>query len=69
MLQLNAVVETTGFAPKTVVWSVNSELSTISQNGLLSVGANETADSLTVTATSTFDETKTGTATITVPNA
>ena len=68
MLQLNAVVETTGFAPKTVIWSVDSELSTISQNGLLSVGADETATTLTVTATSTFDEAKTGTATITVPN-
>lgn len=68
MLQLNAVVETTGFAPKTVVWSVNSESSTISQNGLLSVGADETSASLTVTATSTFDEEKTGTATITVPS-
>lgn len=69
MLQLNAVVDTTGFAPKTVIWSVNSELSTISQNGLLKVGADETAATLTVTATSTYDETKTGTATITIPNA
>lgn len=69
MLQLNAVVETTGFAPKTVVWTVNSELSTVSQNGLLKVGADETAATLTVTATSTYDETKTGTATITIPNA
>lgn len=67
MLQLNATVETTGFAPKSVVWTVNSELSTISQNGLLTVGVNETAASLTVTATSTFDETITGTATVTVP--
>lgn len=67
MLQLNATVETTGFAPKSVVWSVNSELSTISQNGLLTVASDETAESLTVTATSTFDETKSGTATVTVP--
>lgn len=68
MLQLNATVETTGFAPKTVAWSVNSESSTISQNGLLSVGADETSASLTVTATSTFDIEKAGTATITVPS-
>lgn len=68
MLQLNATVETENFAPTSVVWSVNSELSTISQTGLLTVGAEETADSLTVTATSAFDETKTGTATIKVPN-
>ncbi len=69
MLQLNAVVETEGFAPKSVVWSIDSELSTITQNGLLSVGADETASSITVTATSTYDNNKKGTATITVPNA
>lgn len=67
MLQLNAVVEAESFAPKSVVWSVNSELSTISQDGLLTVGAEETARSLTVTATSTYDNDKSGTATITVP--
>lgn len=67
MLQLNAAVVTEGFAPKSVVWSIDSELSTITQNGLLSVGAEETAETITVTATSTFDGTKTGTATITVP--
>lgn len=69
MLQLNAVVVAESFAPKSVVWSVNSDLSTISQTGLLTVGAEETLETLTVTATSTFDGTKTGTATITVPNA
>ena len=67
MLQLNAAVVTEGFAPKSVVWSINSELSTITQNGLLSVSPDETAGTITVTATSTFDGTKTGTATITVP--
>lgn len=67
MLQLNAVIEAESFAPKSVVWSVNSELSTISQTGLLTVGADETAGSLTVTATSTYDNKKSGTATITVP--
>lgn len=68
MLQLNAAVVTEGFAPKSVVWSINSELSTITQNGLLSVSPDETASTITVTATSTFDGTKTGTATITVPS-
>lgn len=67
MLQLNAVVVAESFAPKSVVWSVNSELSTISQTGLLTVGAEETAETLTVTATSTYDDSKSGTATITVP--
>lgn len=68
MLQLMADVETKGFAPTSVTWTVNSELSTITPNGLLHVGADETAASLTVTATSTYDDTKTGTSTITVPN-
>lgn len=68
MLQLNAVVDTEGFAPKSVVWSIDSELSTITQNGLLSVSPDETAGSITVTATSTYDNTKKGIASITVPN-
>lgn len=67
MLQLNATVETENFAPTSVVWSVNSEISTISATGLLTVPVTETAETLTVTATSTFDDTKTGTATTTVP--
>lgn len=67
MLQLNAVVETENFAPTSVVWTVNGVDSTISANGLLTVGADETSETLTVTATSTFDGAKAGTATITVP--
>lgn len=67
MLQLNAAVVTEGFASKSVVWSIDSELSTITQSGLLSVGTEETAETITVTAASTFDGTKVGTATISVP--
>lgn len=67
MLQLNAAVVTEGFAPKSVVWSIDSDTSTITQNGLLSVAADESASAIKVTATSTFDGTKTGTATISVP--
>lgn len=69
MIQLNAVVKTTNFAPTSVVWKVDGVNSTVDANGLLTVGAGETTETLTVTATSTFDETKTGTATITVPQA
>lgn len=66
-LQLTSTVVVTGLAPKTVVWTVEGGTdSTITSNGLLTVGADETATTLTVTATSTFDETKKGTATITV---
>lgn len=66
MVQLNAVVDTENFAPKSVVWTVNSDVSTVSANGLLTVSAEETKGTLTVTATSTFNSKK-GTATITVP--
>ena len=68
MVQLNAVVVAESFAPKSVVWTVDSDVSTVSANGLLTVSAEETKGTLTVTATSTFDGTKTGTATVTVPN-
>lgn len=69
MLQLNAVVETTNFAPTSVVWTVNGVNSTVDANGLLSVGAGETTETLTVKATSTFDDSKWGTAIIKVPQA
>lgn len=65
-LQLQAEVVTTGFAPKTVQWTVNSELSTVDTNGNLYVSPTETETTLTVTATSTYDNTKVETSTITV---
>ena len=61
-----ATVVTTNFAPKAINWSINSEKSYIDNSGNLHVGAEETADTITVTATSVFDPTKTGTATVTV---
>ena len=68
--QFVANVVSTGFAPKTVIWSIignTSTSTTISETGLLTVGADETTN-ITVTATSTYDNTKNGTATVTVPN-
>lgn len=68
-LQLLAEVVSSGFAPQGVTWSVTGTSminSQINEYGLLTVGSNETATSLTVTATSIFDGTKKGTATITV---
>jgi len=64
--QFHAEVFGTHNPPQTVNWAVNSELSTINENGLLTVNTNETAPTLTVTATSTFDTTQSGTATVTV---
>lgn len=69
-LQLNATVVTTGFANKAVGWAVDSTSEadgvTISSTGILNVPANATVQSITVTAQSIYDSTKTGTATITV---
>lgn len=64
---VKANVATTGFAPQTVVWSSNTEGVTVSQNGVITVASSVAKDTnATITATSTFDSTKTGTATVTV---
>ncbi|MEG2421905.1 MAG: hypothetical protein RSB55_10140, partial [Oscillospiraceae bacterium] len=66
--QFTAVVVAENEAPTAVSWSISGATqpgTTISVAGLLTVGATETGP-LTVMATSTFDATKTGTATITV---
>lgn len=65
-LQMSATVVTEQYAPKSVTWSINSDLSSISPSGLLKVSKDETATIITVTATSVFDNTKTDTATVTV---
>lgn len=66
-IQFTATVTTTGFASKSVTWSLTGATdSTINDTGLLTVGANETADSITVTATSDFDSSKTASATATL---
>lgn len=67
--QFSAEVVTTGFAPKDVIWSVTGGegvKSTIDANGLLTVSGKETNTTLTVTATSAFDSSMEGTATVTV---
>ncbi len=70
--QFTATVATTGpAASKAVSWTVTGNASTettINANGLLTVAIAETATSLTVKAVSTFDNTKSGTATVTVPH-
>lgn len=69
-LELSAVVVTTGFANKAVYWTVDSTSYAdgvrISDGGRLIVPSTATVSSITVTATSIYDNTKTGTATITV---
>ena len=67
--QFSAVVSVSGGASKTVTWSVSGTSNpgtSISESGLLTVAANETAPSLKVTAKSVFDETKSGSKIVTV---
>ena len=69
-LQLSATVVTTGFANKAVYWSVDADSYAdgvrISDMGELIIPSDASVESVTVTATSIYDNTKTGTATITV---
>ena len=69
-LQLSATVATTGFANKAVTWSVDSTSKAdgveIDVKGKLFIPSDATVSSITVTAKSVYDTTKTGTATITV---
>lgn len=70
-LKLSANVETTGFANKAVVWSISSSVEgmnveTISADGTLKVPSTAPSGELTVTATSVYDNSVAGTATITV---
>jgi hypothetical protein len=66
----SATVTGTNSPAQTVTWSVtgsaNSGTSISASGGLLTIAANETATTLTVTATSTVDNTKKGTAIVTV---
>ena len=66
--QFTAAVSGTGDYKKGVTWSVsgNSSADTTINDGLLTVAEDETAASLTVTATSVGDRTKSDTATVTV---
>jgi len=67
--QFNASVNGEGDLPQDVTWTRtgnNSSNTTISSAGLLSVASNETATTITVKATSTYDTTYFGEATVTV---
>lgn len=68
-VQLAVEVETNNFAPQSVNWSSDSEHATVSKNGKVTVLSTAPAStSITITATSTYDNTKKGTATISTPN-
>lgn len=65
-VQLTAVVETENFAPKSVTWEIKPAVAGFSvENGLVKT-TTEATGSATVVATSTFDTSKSGQATITI---
>lgn len=64
-VQFTANVETVNFAPKAVTWTVNSEHATVDNSGKVTI-LPEASGEIIVTATSTYDTEKKGTATITV---
>lgn len=69
-VQLSANVVTKNFAPKSVTWTVNSEHATVDNSGKVTVLSTAPAStSITVTATSTYDISKKGTATVSTPVA
>lgn len=71
VVKLSATVVTTGFANKAVTWSSSDTSGKVSvdSNGVVTVASGATAGNYTITATSVFDSSVTGTATITVPSA
>lgn len=66
-IQLTVKVDTTNFASQAVNWSVDTDNVTVSKTGFVTIGDSVAKDTkITVTATSVYDNTKTGTATIAV---
>lgn len=66
-LQLSVTVKTDNFAPQSVIWSIaEGDKASISSTGMLKVNSDATPTVIKVNATSTFDNTKVATATITV---
>ena len=75
-LQLSAVVTTTGFANKSVIWTVDEAEGegtgkvTVDINGLVTVPSDyNTSNTITIKATSVYDSTKYNTAVITVASS
>lgn len=69
-VQLAANVKTSNFAPKSVTWAVNNTKAVVDNSGKVTVLAGTPASTtITVTATSTYDPSKRGTATVKTPAA
>lgn len=65
-VQLSVEVVTKNYAPKTVNWSSDTDGVTVDINGHVTVAASVTAETANITATSTFDNTKSDTCTVTI---
>lgn len=69
-VQLSANVVTTNFAPKSVTWTVDSDYATVDNSGKVTVlSTAPSSTNITVTATSTYDTSKKGTATVSTPTS
>lgn len=68
VVRLSVAVVTANYAPQSVDWSSSDEtVATVDKDGVVTISADATAgDTATITATSTFDTTKTDTCVITV---
>jgi len=65
-MQLIVDVDSTGFAPNSVVWIDNGSLSYVDKNNILYINKAETATSLDFECVSTFDSTKSAKVTVTI---
>lgn len=65
-VQLSVSVETKNYAPKTVNWKSDTDGVTVDINGHVTVATSVTANTAKITATSTYDATKSGECTVTI---
>lgn len=65
-VQLSVSVETENYAPKTVNWKSDTDGVTVDINGHVTVATSVTAKMAKITATSTYDATKSGECTVTI---
>lgn len=65
-IQLTATIATENFAPKGVLWSSDNEKVEVTNSGKVTILSGAESGEVHVTATSAYDDTKTGTCTITV---
>lgn len=65
-VQLSVSVKTENYAPKTVNWKSDTDGVTVDINGHVTVATSVTATTAKITATSTYDNTKSGECTVTI---